>query len=283
MGPSVNVRAIEALGELRGSLSQFSGEAQVAFDAAGLEIRRTLDWLQERQGHWRNELPKRQAKVEQARSALERCKASEYRDEQGHSHSANCSDYEQALLQAQVRLREAEAELSNVQQWMQLTQQAVGSYQSQAQRLGSFVTSEIPRAAALLSSKMTALQAYAGEVSITAANDGGEAGPTASLSSEPISGNDTSIGERRGITWKEHQEIVEKWRNEGITLEEMKRLGLPISDLQVGSVQEDSSWIYQILESEAWRDMLKDSQEADRLRDAILATLKAMNYRRSNP
>lgn len=160
MSQSANVRSVQALGELKGALSCFQGEAQDALQAAEQEIQRTLDWLQERLNHWRNEVSRRQEEVARAGTALTRCQASGYTDRDGRYHAPNCSAYEQALRRAQSRLREAEAELRNVQEWTRRVQQANGNYQRQAQRLATVLNGDLPRGTALLGRKIAILHSY---------------------------------------------------------------------------------------------------------------------------
>ena len=155
MSASANVRSIQSIDDLKASLTRFGGEAQEALSAADQEIRRTMDWLQERLNHWRNEMQRRQQAVRLAEVALARCEASDTRDQ-----PAYCGAYERALLDAKVRLAEAEAELRNVQQWTRLVQQSVADYQVQAQRLATMLGSDLPKATALLGRKVADLQAY---------------------------------------------------------------------------------------------------------------------------
>ncbi|MBC7264333.1 MAG: hypothetical protein H5T64_08225 [Chloroflexi bacterium] len=160
MSSGANVRAIQALDDLKGALNRFAGEAQEVLQAAEQDIRRTEEWLQERLNHWRNEVQRRQEEVRLAEAALARCLASGYRDRDGHYHAPDCSAYEHALLQARVRLREAETELRNVQEWMRVVGQAAAAYRTQAQRLGRQLAVDIPSADALLEHKIADLQAY---------------------------------------------------------------------------------------------------------------------------
>jgi len=78
MSPSANVQAIHSLEDLKGALGRFRGEARETLQAAEQEIRRTLDWLQERLNYWRSEVRRRQEKMWQAQEALARCRASGY-------------------------------------------------------------------------------------------------------------------------------------------------------------------------------------------------------------
>ncbi|MCX7840843.1 MAG: hypothetical protein N2559_15520 [Anaerolineae bacterium] len=157
----VNVQAIHALDDLRAALVRFASEAQSTLDAAQQEIQRTLDWLTERANYWRNEVTRREALVRQAEAALARCQASAYYDSRtGRSYVPDCSAYQTALLQARVRLREAEAELQNVQQWTRHIQQAIAEYQREAQRLTVFLSNDLPKATTLLTNSANILRSY---------------------------------------------------------------------------------------------------------------------------
>lgn len=153
MSSSANVLAIHALDELKGALARFGGEAREALEAAEREIRRTLEWLEERHAHWQREVRRRQEDVRRARAALERCQAAARYDPQtGRHHVPDCSRYEYALREAQTHLHEAEVELQNVRQWSRQVQQAAGDYQRQAQRLAAMLNDDMPKATALSSS-----------------------------------------------------------------------------------------------------------------------------------
>ena len=97
MSSSANVLSVPALADLKGTSGRFSGEAQDALNSVELEIRRTLDWLQERLNHWQNQVRRCQADVGRAKAALARCQASGYRDERGNYHPPDCSSYEWRL------------------------------------------------------------------------------------------------------------------------------------------------------------------------------------------
>jgi hypothetical protein len=160
MSISAHVQSIQALDELKGALGRFRGEAQEVLNAAEQEIRRTLDWLQERLNHWQNEVRRRQEEVRRAAAALARCQASGYVDRDGRYHAPDCSAYEHALHQAELRLHEAEAELANVRRWLAQVQQAADAYELQARRLRTQLGAELPKADAFLGRKIADLQAY---------------------------------------------------------------------------------------------------------------------------
>jgi hypothetical protein len=68
-----------------------------------------------------------------------------------------------------------------------------------------------------------------------------------------------------------------------ITLEDLRLLQQPTSDLQTETLTEDEAWLQRLLESERYREAMRDSQEAENLKEALLATLKAIHYWRSKP
>ena len=268
MSPA-NVRAIHALDDFKAALARFGGEAQGALNAAAQEIQRTLDWLAERANHWRNEVRRREEVVRQAEAALARCQASGYRDPQGCYHAPDCSVYQNALLQARVRLREAEAELKNVQQWTQHIQQAIAEYQREAQRLATVLSADLPKASALLVNSANILRSYA---AMSAPTSGSVSVPT---STSPVSA---------AITWSEQRAILQRLdTGQPVSTDELRKLRQTPSDLQTETRAEDESWIRQILESERYREAMRDSQEATDLRDALVAALKAIQYWRSKP
>lgn len=160
MSEAAHVQAIETLRDMESALGRFAGEAREALTAAELEIRRTLEWLQERLHHWQREVERWRQEVQSARAALERCQRSGYYDRDGHYHAPDCSAYEAALAAARRRLGEAEAELANVQKWSARVREAEAAYRMEARRLEQMASADIPRARALLNRKIADLEAY---------------------------------------------------------------------------------------------------------------------------
>ncbi|MBL7065840.1 MAG: hypothetical protein ISS49_16815 [Anaerolineae bacterium] len=160
MSEAALVRDIETLRDMEGSQGRFAGEIREALNAAELEIRRTLDWLQERLHHWQREVERWRQEVQRARAALERCLRSGYRDRNGHYHPPDCSAYQTALFAAERRLQAAEAELSNTRKWLACVREAEAPYRVEARRLERMAFADIPRARALLNRKIADLEAY---------------------------------------------------------------------------------------------------------------------------
>ncbi len=241
--------------------------------AADQEVHRTLDWLQERLNYWLNEVRRRQEEVRRAEAALARCQASGYRDRDGHYHAPNCSTQEAALRQAQLRLQEAEAELANVRHWLAVVEQAVAAYYVQEQRLRELTTTHTEKTKAFLGRAVADLERYLA------------AAPPSSLAAGPSAPTQSDTqGADSGITWAERRAIIAKIDSgQTITPDELHRLQLPVSDLQAGTAADDEAWLNQLLESEHYRETMRDSQEADNLKEALLATMKAIAYWRSKP
>ena len=124
-----------------------------------MEIRRTLDWLQERLNYWRNEVRRRQKEADRAGAALEQCRAMAGLAAQA-GVAISCAPQEAAFYQALNRLRQAQSELRNVQDWIRLVRQTARIYQRQARRLRAWMSNELPKANAFLADRIRALQSY---------------------------------------------------------------------------------------------------------------------------
>lgn len=184
-----NVLAIHALEELRAALSRFADEAQQALASAAQEARRIQDWLAERQAHWQREVRRREEILRQAEAALRRCQDTVYYDpETGRSYRPDCSGYEMQALRARTYLAEAQAELESVIRWARLVQQTAADYERQAQRLASQLAHDLPKATALLSRSLAALQLYAAMRPFSA-----ESTATASAAPAPLSGASETV------------------------------------------------------------------------------------------
>jgi predicted nucleic acid-binding Zn-ribbon protein len=182
---SANVRSIQALSDLRGAWARFASEAYESLKAAEMQIRRTLEWLTERERYWQRQVSRCQEAVARAQSALARGQNSgSYDHRTGRSYVPDCRQYEQALYQAQRYLRQAQSELRTVLQAIKAVQQATADYQRQAQRLATMLRGDMPKGAALLGRSIAILQSY---VAMSAPSGGGG---SLGVSSSPT---DTSI------------------------------------------------------------------------------------------
>jgi uncharacterized protein (DUF885 family) len=248
---SAHVLSIQALEELKGALNQFNAESLEGLNAMESEIRRTLDWLQERLNYWQNQVQRRQEEVRRAEAALARCQASGYWDRDGYYHAPDCSAYEWAVFQARARLREAETELANVRRWLAQVQQAVREYEIQARRLQELATTHTDRARAFLGRAQNRLEQYLAVAPVAA--------PSAVAASPEQPGLSPAVS-TLGITWAEKKAILARLdAGQQITPEDWQRLQQPISDLQTSTLAQDEVWVRQLLESPRYAEIMRDS------------------------
>lgn len=197
MSASANVRSIEALSEFRGALAHFTSEVQNSLNATQLEIRRTQQWLAERERYWQRQVSRCEEALQRAESALARCENSGYYDHQtGRSYVPDCRQYQQAVQQAQRYLRQAQSELRTVQQAIKAVERAAADYQRQAQRMATMLSGDLPKAAALLGRSIAILQSY---LSMSAPSDSGASLGASSSSSSSTTTPTSSNWVEQGI------------------------------------------------------------------------------------
>ena len=156
MSPSVEVRAIDDLEELQTGLIRYVDQAQTTLAAVAREVQRTLDWLEERQRHWRGEAQRWREEERRARAAYQRCLASGDRD-----HPPSCGREEETLSDACRRLAQAEAEERMATQARQAVQAEAEAYAREASRLHATLQSETVKAVEVLRTKVVVLRSYA--------------------------------------------------------------------------------------------------------------------------
>lgn len=159
--PSAHVLSIQALADLKAAFTRFSHETQEALNATDIELRRTLDWLQERLAYWQREVRRREQILAQAERALAACRAAGYYNPKTGAYiEPPCTAQWEAVRRARIYLEEAQAELRTVQEWTRLVQQAATDYGRQAQRLRAWLSGDLPKANAFLERKIATLQSY---------------------------------------------------------------------------------------------------------------------------
>ena len=156
MSPTVEVRAIDALEDLQTALIRYAEQAQAMLAAVARETQRVLDWLVERQRHWRNEVLRMQEEERRAAAAYSRCLNSGDRD-----HPPSCGYEEQALYAARRRLAQAQAEERTATQARQAVQAEADAYAHEANRLRATLQTETVKSVEVLRSKVTVLRSYA--------------------------------------------------------------------------------------------------------------------------
>jgi hypothetical protein len=155
MSQVARVTSIQTVEDFKAALCQFGVDAQDALCAVEVEIRRTIDWLKERQKHWQHELRKRQDDLVRAKNELT---ARKYQNRDGRGQGY--TEQEKALKKAQERLREAEIKLEHCRRWAPQLHHAVMEYEGPARRLAGVLEADLRQAVALLENKLAALDAY---------------------------------------------------------------------------------------------------------------------------
>ena len=160
MSQGANVRAIQALEDLRAALIRFGPEAQDALRAMEQEIRRTQEFLAAVEARWRREVRQRKEIVRRASSALARCQASGYRDQDGRYHRPDCRIQEEAVRRARRKLDEAQAKLQEVHELIKLVEKSAQDFQRRKHRLAGLIGETLPKSTSLLEHKIRILSDY---------------------------------------------------------------------------------------------------------------------------
>ena len=156
MSPAANVRQVQVLHELNGAIAQLSRELASTLRSVQSEINSTLDWLSQREKHWREEVRRCQAELRRAEHAYAACMAQVYDDD----HRPTCYGEAAAVAAAQRQLAKAEAELANVLSWRRTVDGKISAYIGQATRLQRAANTTLPQASRFLSAKSGDLQDY---------------------------------------------------------------------------------------------------------------------------
>jgi DNA repair exonuclease SbcCD ATPase subunit len=167
MSESVRVFNVSALADLREALVRFKDDAQAALSSVELELHRAVEWLDERQKHWRREIRKCEDAVHNAKMELSHKKVFPIFD-----RTPDTSQEEKTLKRAKERLREAEEKSQLCQRWEPQLRRAIGEYETHGRGLGGMLEMDLPRMLALLQRKIDALEAYQ---AVAAGGDGGPA------------------------------------------------------------------------------------------------------------
>lgn len=154
---SAYVEDIASLEEMRAALLRYQSETHDALTKAQREITTALDGLQERLHYWQRQLRARQETLGQARDALARCLSLHG----PHGERADCSAHAAVVKQAEQRVQEAQEAIRTAQIHIKRVEEANASFQRQAHRFSTTLSShELPGATALLSKCVSILQSY---------------------------------------------------------------------------------------------------------------------------
>lgn len=160
MSESANVRSIQTLGDLHNALSRFADTIVQNQTRAETEIKRTQDWLREREIYWQRQVERARVIVQQARAALEQCRSQVYYDREGRAYRPDCSAYVRALAEAERHLQQVEAELHKTQMWRSRVEQSTEGYRTHANRMQELANARTSQGRSFLDQKIAQLGEY---------------------------------------------------------------------------------------------------------------------------
>jgi hypothetical protein len=157
MVQSANVKSIDALQAMVAALECFQSDAAAAIDELDMEIRRAVLYISEdcRQ-YWKQEFRRATEKVVEAKLALEH--AEMFR--RGDGQRSSCHEERKALECAKRRLALAEFKLQAIKHWTIVVERAVNDYRPVRSQFGGWLESDLPKAVAVLSRMIAALETY---------------------------------------------------------------------------------------------------------------------------
>jgi hypothetical protein len=157
MPRSANVRSFEAIRKFKAALVRFEDDASSALASLRMDLDRTIDWIDhDRPRFWQQQLRSGHDKVDNARSALARCRM---RTIAGRHPS--CIDEQVALRKAQRAVEAARQKVDVVRHWKIKLHQETDEYRSHVGLFEQRVYQDLPKMIALVEGMLTALEAYA--------------------------------------------------------------------------------------------------------------------------
>jgi chromosome segregation ATPase len=180
MSQFANVTSITSLAELKASFATFTSEACEALSSLEMEIRRSLDWLQEQLKYWQATVRKCEDEVFQAKQELARRKMMRISD-----RPLDTTEQEKALRKARARLEHAEEKVKATRQWLRKLPEEIINFEGPARQLAGMLDADMPKIDALLERKITALEAYVQTESGPAPSAASVARPAAVAETDP--------------------------------------------------------------------------------------------------
>lgn len=155
MNPSARVSSLDALVALRTALVLFKDKASQAMSSIDLEIRNTLNWLDDQIKHWQAAIRFYEEEVFQAKNELTRRKMMRIGD-----RPPDTTEQEQALKRAEAHLEFAREKLESTRTWVLQLPEEITEYRGPAGQMLATLEIDFPRMDALLERKLASLEAY---------------------------------------------------------------------------------------------------------------------------
>lgn len=156
MSSAANVRSLEAIQRFRAALIRFADEANSALSSLRQDLDRTVEWIDhDRPRYWQQRMRMGADKVDQARSALARCRMRTIA-----GRHPTCVDEQVALRKAKHEIEVARQKVEVVRRWKIKLHQEADEYRGQIGVFEQRLYQELPRMVALLEGMLGALEAY---------------------------------------------------------------------------------------------------------------------------
>lgn len=165
---SAQLHSLEKLLDFQAALATFTHHAKEAISAMEVDIRRTLQWLEQQLAMWHAEVRRAEEEVFKAKQELAQRRMIRVGDRQ-----MDTTEQEIALAKAQRRLAHGEEKQAACRRWLRKLPEAIDEYQGFAVNYQSILECDVPRMHAFLDRKMDLLEAYM-QVAVPAPPPAGE-------------------------------------------------------------------------------------------------------------
>lgn len=152
---AAQLHSLEKLLDFQAALATFTHHAKEALTGMEVDIRRTLQWLEQQLAFWHAEVRRAEEEVFKAKQELARRRLIRIGD-----RPADTTEQEIALAKAQQRLAYAEEKHAACRRWLRELPEAIDEYQAFAVNYQSILESDVPRMQAFLDRKLDLLEAY---------------------------------------------------------------------------------------------------------------------------
>jgi hypothetical protein len=155
---AADVRSIDALRDWHATLTGYGESLAEALSGVEMELRRAREWLDEQRACWQQAVRDCEDEVTRAKAEL-----SQRRLPTWDGRDPDCTVQEKNLRRARARLEHAEEQVERCRHWIGKLPQVVDEvYNGKARRLANFLEEDLPKALAVLTRQLAALEAYAG-------------------------------------------------------------------------------------------------------------------------